>query len=137
MLTREQRLHVKWCLPDESTAAASHGIDDASNASPPRTHQLERRSRRAMDPQWQRELAKFNNPQERWYTGTPAAELTVYHSLTLPSGAKVRVFSQQKGLVTRNNSLVMYYADTSVWRDRVQLLFGTVVVLYKDLGDLS
>ena len=136
MLTREQRLHAKWCSPDESTAAASHGIDDAGNASPPRTHQLERRSRRAMDLQWQRELAEFNSPRERWYTGTPAAELTVDHSLTLSSGAKVKIFSQQKGLATRNNSLVMYYSDTSARRDRVQLLFSTVVVLYKDPGDL-
>jgi hypothetical protein len=39
--------------------------------------------------------------------------------------------------VLRNNSLVMYYADTSGQRETVRLLFGTVVVLYEDPGNLT
>lgn len=133
LLTRERRIHAQWRFPGESTSALSHDQDYADDAAqPPGTHRLERRSCREMDPKWQRELAKINNPQVSWYTGTPAADLAAYHTLVLPSGAKVRTFSKQQGLVLRNNSLVMYYANTSGRSDTVQLLFGTVVVLYKD-----
>jgi hypothetical protein len=136
MLTRERRLHARWRFPRESASAASHDLDYADDAAqPPGTHRLERRSHAEMDPKWQRELGRINNPREPWYTGTPAAELALYHTLVLPSGARVGTYSKQKGLVLRNKSLVMYYADTSGQRETVRLLFGTVVVLYEDPGN--
>jgi hypothetical protein len=135
LLTREQRLHAQWRFP-EDPALASQDLDCADEAAYlPGTHRLERRSYKEMDLRWQRELAKINNPREPWYTGTPVSDLALYHSLVLPSGAKVGIFSKQQGLVQRNNSLVMFYADTTSRRDTVQLLFGTVLVLYKDPGN--
>jgi hypothetical protein len=135
LLTREQRLHAQWRFPGDP-ALASQDLDCADEAAYlPGTHRLERRSYKEMDLRWQRELAKINNPWEPWYTGTPVSDLALYHSLVLLSGAKVGIFSKQQGLVQRNNSLVMFYADTTSRRDTVQLLFSTVLILYKDPGN--
>jgi hypothetical protein len=65
MLTREQRLYAQWRFPEESTSAASHNLNYFDDATPlPRTHRLEGRSHAEMDPKWQRELARINNPRE-------------------------------------------------------------------------
>ena len=141
LLTREQRLHVRWSFTGRAATISNDDFvyaDDSTRPSVP--HQLTGRTGRPMDPRWQRELVKVDNPLASWYTGTRAADLIVHRSLILPSGAKVGTFSRdQQGLVSRNNSLIMYYADlpASAQRDTVQLSFGTVVVLFEDPNNSS
>ena len=132
LLTREQRLHAQWHFSGQYTTTS----DDAflyADDSPHLSHQLTRRTGKPMDPRWQYELQKVDDPLASWHTGTLTADLIVYHSLILPSGAKVGTFSPaHQGLVSRNNSLVMYYADLPAGAQTVQLLFGTVVVLFEE-----
>jgi hypothetical protein len=136
LLDREQKLHVQWSLPGQSTLTSNSNMGHAGNtAQLPSKHQLHGRSKATMDHRCQREYERLDRPQEPWYTGTLAADLFIYHRLILPSGAKVGTSLKQTGLVKRNNSLVMYYADAPGQASTVKLSFGVVVVLFKDPGD--
>jgi hypothetical protein len=134
MLNREQRLHAQWHFKGQYTVTSDDHLlyaDDSLSLS----HQLVDRTSKTMDPRWQRELQKVDDPLASWHTGTHTSELVLYRGLILPSGAKVGTFSPtHQRLVSRNNSLVMYYADppATAQRETVQLSFGTVVVLFEE-----
>jgi hypothetical protein len=140
-LAREQRIHARWIRSgDVSTIDHSDVVYADDNTPPALTHQLIRRTNQRMDIRWQRELESVEDPRAQWYTGTHPSDLVLYHSLVLPTGARVGTFSPKaQTLVSRNNSFVMYYTDLPdiSTRTTVQLSFGTVVTLFMDPADSS
>lgn len=139
LLNREQRLHAQWHFQGQYTTTDDDHLlyADDSQLLP---HQLVNRTTKRMDMRWQRELQKVDNPQASWHTGTHPSELLMYRNLVLPSGAKVGTFSSaHERLISRNNLMVMYYADlhTTSQQETIQLSFGTVVVLFEEPTDAS
>jgi len=139
LLNREQRLHAQWQFEGQYATTSDDNLLYADDYMP-LVHKLSGRTTKAMELRWQRELQKVDDPLASWHTGTHTADLVVYRSLILPSGARVGTFSPvHQRLVSRNNSLVMYYADppAAARRETVQLSFGTVVVLFKEPSNSS